>query len=94
MKISEVTYEQCLKQNENHFYMHYDCSDTLRKVNCESKFEEVKKLLIDKYGDVEVEIVLDNNEEPIVIKDPAFIKDKEEYYAAKAEWMRKNPECD
>ena len=54
MKLSELTFEMPLKPGYREFNIHYDASDRQRRVFCPEQLEEVKKQLMEKYGDVEI----------------------------------------
>lgn len=57
MKFSELNYDKvCSMLNKKSFCMHSDESDCMRDVRHENDFEDVRKKITDKYGDVEISV--------------------------------------
>lgn len=90
MKLSELTYDYLQKVNLGRCYMPTDQSDALRLVASEAGLEDVKQKLIEKWGDMEVEVKPDANWfDRVTIKNEAFNAAQEEYCRRKAAWCAK-----
>lgn len=57
-KLSELTFDEIMSilGEKDHFNMHYDESDAMRHIGNEASFEQAKKQLMDKFGDVMMSI--------------------------------------
>ena len=87
MKLSELTYEYLQSIGLGRVHMHTDCSDELRVINCQLAFDDAKKQLFEKYGDVNIIITPDADWfDRIKIDDAKWQSDYEEYCRNKAEW--------
>jgi len=90
MKLSELTYEYLQSIGLGRVHMHTDCSDALRVINCQLAFDDAKKQLFEKYGDVN--IIIDPKADwfdRIKIDDDKWQSDYEEYCQEKAAWCNK-----
>ena len=84
MKLSEFNYPN------RSFNMHYDASDAQRSINSEKTFNEVKKELSDKYGDVEIEIDWSQPWfDQVKILDEKWVADHRAYCNRKQAWCDK-----
>jgi len=71
--------------------MHTDCTDALRQMYSEEQLERAKAELMAAYGDVELLISPDEAWfKQIVIDDPRWQADYEDYCNRKADWCRKH----
>lgn len=88
MKISELDYNKvCEILVMNEFFMHQDASDCLRKVRNDKEFNEVKEMIMDRYGDVEMNINRNMTwHSQVMIVDDKWKKDNDQFSKEKLEW--------
>ena len=92
MKLSELTYEYLQSIGLGRVHMHTDCSDALREIHCQFAFDDAKKQLFEKYGDVNL-IINPNAEfwsDTIKIDDEKWKADHKKYCDDKADWCSKH----
>lgn len=87
-KLSELTYEEVAKElNSTRFNMPDDESDALRTITNKDTFDQVKKDLIDRWGDMMVEI---DDIKPwfdqVILINKAFNDAQKRYRDKKADW--------
>lgn len=84
MKLSEFHYPN------RDFTMHYDASDAQRSINSEEVFNEVKKQITDKYGDVEIKVDWSQPWfDQVMILDEKWVADHRAYCNRKQAWCDK-----
>jgi hypothetical protein len=89
-KLSELTFDEIMSilGEKDHFNMHYDESDAMRHIGNEASFEQAKKQLMDKFGDVMMSI---NPEaewfDKVKIEDEDWKRAEAEYDRAKDEFL-------
>lgn len=91
MKLSELTYDYLQSIGLGRASMHTDASDGLRGMYNEYQFEQAKKELMARYGDVN--LIIDPSEiwfNQIKIDDAKWQADHEDYCRRKGEWCRQN----
>lgn len=93
MKISEMKFESVLKVlgQTDHFGMSYKPNDEAVILYSQSGLDHVKKWVMARYGDVEVELhpEADFWANKVVIKDEKFQKDLDKFNKEKSEWCKK-----
>lgn len=92
MKLSEATFGGiCEILGQKDFNIHYDNSDVLRLCTNDNAFEEVKSMLIDKYGDINISINPDASfwGNKVTIEDDGWKQAYDEEMKKKAAWCSK-----
>lgn len=91
MKLSELTYEYLKSVQMQMTSIHTDCSDALTRVESADGLERAKRELMQKYGDVEIEVCpLAPWYSRIKIMDAKWQADYADYCRRKAAWCSKN----
>lgn len=90
-KLSEFTYNDIAEfLGSNHFNMHYNSSDALRHINCETSFSDVVESLIKSYGDVNIVVTRGVYWfDEVKIDDAVWEKDYNDFCKAKQAWCDK-----